>query len=70
MDFPQYGDVIVAEWGSFEDLLGDQDWVVRYFAEMNTSRRALAHSGTLTEADVERMDLAYATGCVSSASRR
>jgi Swt1-like HEPN len=57
VDFPQYGDIIVEEWDAFEDLLGDRDWVTYYFSEMNTSRRALAHTGELTQADVERMDL-------------
>lgn len=57
LDFPQYGEIIVHQWALFEDLLGDSDWVVSYFSEMNRSRRALAHTGTLGESDVERMDL-------------
>jgi Swt1-like HEPN len=57
VDFPQYGEIIVDQWDLFEDLLGDPDWVTAYFSEMNTSRRALAHTGSLTQADVERMDL-------------
>lgn len=57
VDFPQYCDVIVHQWPLFEDLLGDRDWVVNYFSEMNRTRRALAHTGSLTEEDVERMEL-------------
>lgn len=56
VDFPQYGDIIRDRWGLFDELIGDQDWVIRYFSEMNVSRRALAHAGTLTETDVERME--------------
>lgn len=56
VDFPQYGDIMVDQWEHFEDLIGDQDWLVNYFAEMNRTRRALAHTGTLTETDVERME--------------
>lgn len=57
VDFPQYGDIILKEWALFEPLLGDQAWVTSYFAELNRTRRALAHTGRLTEADVERMDV-------------
>jgi hypothetical protein len=56
VDFPQYGDIINDRWGLFEELIGDRDWVTHYFSEMNISRRALAHAGTLTETDVERME--------------
>ncbi len=57
VDFPQYGDIILSQWSLFEPVLGDQDWVTAYFAELNRTRRALAHTGRLTEADVERMDV-------------
>lgn len=57
VDFPQYGDIIVGQWQHFEPLLGDQGWVNYYFEELNRTRRALAHTGTLTGADVERMEV-------------
>lgn len=57
VDFPQYADIIVERWEHFDELLGDKDWVVSYFAELNHSRRALAHTGSLTESDVERMGI-------------
>lgn len=56
VDFPQYAEIMVEQWDHFEELIGDQDWLVNYFAEMNRTRRALAHTGTLTETDVERME--------------
>lgn len=56
VDFPQYADIMVNQWEHFDELIGDQDWLVNYFAEMNRTRRALAHTGTLTETDVERME--------------
>jgi hypothetical protein len=57
VDFPQYGDIIVNQWVHFEPLLGDQAWVRAYFEELNRTRRALAHTGRLNEADVERMEV-------------
>lgn len=57
VDFPQYADIIDAQWEHFESLLGDKAWVAYYFEEMNRTRRALAHTGSLTQADVERMEM-------------
>jgi hypothetical protein len=57
VDFPQYAEIITAQWGYFEALLGDDAWVRHYFEELNRTRRALAHNGRLTEADVERMEV-------------
>ena len=57
VDFPEYGQIITEQWDHFADLLGDADWVTAYFSEMNRTRRALAHTGDLTQADVERMEL-------------
>ena len=57
VDFPQYADIILASWENFEPLLGDDSWVRYYFEELNRTRRALAHTGRLTEADVERMEV-------------
>ncbi|WP_162242497.1 Swt1 family HEPN domain-containing protein [Yonghaparkia sp. Root332] len=57
VDFPQYADIILSQWPHFEGLLGDQAWVKYYFEELNRTRRALAHTGRLTEADVERMEV-------------
>ena len=57
VDFPQYGDIIEAQWTLFEPLLGDREWVAYYFAELNRTRRALAHTGRLNAADVERMEI-------------
>ena len=56
-DFPQLGEIILDRWSDFEDLFGDRRWVESYFSEFNRSRRALAHTGQLTDADVERMEL-------------
>lgn len=57
VDFPQYAEIIEGQWLHFEPLLGDSEWVSHYFAELNRTRRALAHTGRLTEADVERMEV-------------
>lgn len=57
VDFPQYAEIIEAQWEHFEPLLGDKEWVAYYFAEMNRTRRALAHTGSLSPVDVERMEL-------------
>lgn len=57
VDFPELGGIITDRWGDFEDLLGDKDWVERYFGEMNRSRRAIGHTGEMNEHAVERMEL-------------
>jgi Swt1-like HEPN len=57
VDFPHYADIILVMWEHFEPLLGDESWVRYYFEELNRTRRALAHTGRLTEADVERMEV-------------
>jgi len=57
LDFPNLGDIILGRWEDFEDLLGDRRWVEGYFETMNPTRRALAHTGELTEFDVERMEM-------------
>jgi hypothetical protein len=55
LDFPQYAQIISEQWVHFESLIGDQPWMTNYFAEINRSRRALAHTGKLKESDVARM---------------
>jgi hypothetical protein len=57
LDFPDLGEIILDRWDDFQDLLGDRRWVERYFGEMNPTRRALAHTGDLTDFDVERMEM-------------
>jgi Swt1-like HEPN len=57
LDFPNLGEIITGRWEDFEDLLGDRTWVENYFKEMNRSRRAIGHTGKLTEFDVERMEM-------------
>jgi len=57
LDFPDLGQIILDRWDDFQDLFGDRPWVERYFSEMNPTRRALAHTGDLTEFDVERMEM-------------
>jgi hypothetical protein len=57
LDFPDLGEIILNRWDDFQDLLGDRRWVERYFGEMNPTRRALAHTGDLTDFDVERMEM-------------
>jgi hypothetical protein len=57
VDFPELASIIIGRWGKFEDLLGDKDWVERYFDQMNRSRRAVGHSGSMNEHAVARMEL-------------
>lgn len=56
VDFGDLGDIILYRWQDFEDLLGDKHWVENYFNEMNRTRRALAHTGELSEHDVRWME--------------
>ncbi len=57
VDFPQYAEIIADQWELFEVLLGDADWVTYYFNELNVTRRALAHTGSVSDVDVARMEL-------------
>jgi hypothetical protein len=57
IDFLQLGEIILHRWADFEDLLGDHAWVENYFKEMNRTRRALAHTGSLTQHDVDWMEM-------------
>lgn len=57
VDFPILATIIIESWEHFEDLLGKPDWVTNLFDEMNQSRRAVAHTGVLSQFDVERMEL-------------
>lgn len=56
-DFLQLGEIIRENWIHFGDLLGDEMWVANYFREMNRTRRALAHTGSLTQNDVNWMEM-------------
>ena len=57
VDFSELGGIILEQWPNFEDLLGDKEWVDNYFNEMNRSRRAIGHTGELSQHAVERMEL-------------
>lgn len=57
VDFVQLADIIASNWEYFSDLLGDRTWVANYFREMNRTRRSLAHTGSLTQNDVDWMDM-------------
>jgi hypothetical protein len=57
VDFPILADIIIEAFEHFEDLLGKPEWVTNLFDEMNQSRRAIAHTGVLSQFDVDRMEL-------------
>jgi hypothetical protein len=57
VDFPVLATIVIEAWEHFEDLLGKPEWVTNLFDEMNQSRRAVAHTGVVTQYDVERMEL-------------
>lgn len=57
VDFPVLARIITERWEHFEDLLGKPGWVENVFDEMNQSRRAIAHTGVLSQHDAERMEL-------------
>lgn len=57
VDFPVLSDIIIDAWEHFEDLLGKREWVVSVFDEMNQSRRAIAHTGVLSQFDIDRLEL-------------
>ncbi|HLX31603.1 MAG TPA: Swt1 family HEPN domain-containing protein [Gaiellaceae bacterium] len=57
VDFEDLAKIIIERWDDFDDLLGDREWVENYFSEMNRTRRAIGHTGDLSQHAVERMEL-------------
>lgn len=57
VDFPILATIIRDAWEHFEDLLGKPEWVANLFDEMNQSRRAIAHTGVLSQYDLERLEI-------------
>jgi len=47
--------IIQTNWGSFEDLMHDIDWVRQIFKSLERSRNVIMHSGQLSMDDVERV---------------
>lgn len=58
--FTDFGDLrllIQNNWEDFEDLFPDQNWVTTRLEEMEASRNIIAHSNTLDEREIERIQL-------------
>ncbi len=56
-DFGDMKDIILNNWPEFEDLFPTQDWVITRLGDLETSRNALAHSNTLSDHDINRIDM-------------
>jgi hypothetical protein len=55
VDFPVLAEILTERWDLFEPLLADREWVESLFAEMNVTRRVIAHMGTLGDRDLRRL---------------
>ena len=55
VDFPVLAEILTERWDLFEPLLADRDWVEALFAEMNVTRRVIAHMGVLGDRDLRRL---------------
>ncbi|HBY23442.1 MAG: Swt1 family HEPN domain-containing protein [Propionibacteriaceae bacterium] len=56
-DFGDLTSLIRNNWGSFEDLFPDQNWVMTRLDELEATRNIVAHSNTLDDRELQRLRL-------------
>jgi uncharacterized protein YdcH (DUF465 family) len=54
-DFGDLISVIRNNWGIFEDLFPDQNWVINRLTELEASRNIIAHNNNLDERELQRI---------------
>jgi len=58
--YTDFGDLellIKNNWSDFDDLFPDQNWVTARIAELEASRNIIAHSNTLDDREIQRVQL-------------
>lgn len=58
--YTDFGDLellIKNNWSDFDDLLSDQNWVSARLGELEASRNIIAHSNTLDDRELQRLQL-------------
>ncbi|MCY3576115.1 MAG: Swt1 family HEPN domain-containing protein [bacterium] len=56
-DFGDLKDLIIKNWGDFEDLLPDQHWLSARLDELEASRNVIAHSNLLEQRELDRIGM-------------
>jgi len=57
LDFGDLKDLIVNNWGDFEDLLPDQAWVKSRLDDAEKSRHVIAHTNVLSSREIHRLEM-------------
>lgn len=57
LDFGDLKNLIVGNWGDFEDLLPDQAWVSSRLDEAEKSRHVIAHTNILSPREINRLEM-------------
>jgi hypothetical protein len=58
-DIDDLSSIIAANWGDFEDIFPDQQWVSGKIAEIEMSRNVIAHNNPLEEHDIARLKVNF-----------
>ncbi len=56
-DFGDLSSIIVTNWGYFEDVLANMEWVKGILNTLEVSRNIIMHGGVLAQEDVERIGM-------------
>lgn len=55
--FGDLGQIIIANWDSFKDILPNQHWVSSLLDNLEVSRNVIMHAGVLERIDIERIGM-------------
>ncbi len=56
-DFGDLKSIIQLNWGDFEDLFPDVNWVIMRFTELEASRNIVAHNNVLEKHEIDRIKM-------------
>jgi len=54
--FGNLGQIIIANWEDFSDLIPNQQWLTSRFEDLEKSRNIIMHTGLLPEIEIERIE--------------
>jgi hypothetical protein len=54
--FGNLGQIIIANWEEFSDLIPNQQWLTSRFEDLEKSRNIIMHTGLLPEIEIERIE--------------
>lgn len=56
-DFGDLSSIIVTNWTTFEDVVGNLEWAKQVLGTLEKSRNVVMHGGTLDKEDIERIGI-------------